>query len=342
MSDKKFKYKTGLVLGKMYPPTKGHLYLIDTALEYAEKVHIIVCHNSTQDISGKDRTWVLKQIYHITRGLKDRVKIHSFCDDGLPQNESYCKTLDEFYSYWVPVVYDNVPELDVVFTSEAYGDDFGRYLGVDHFLVDKARKRVNISATRVRENPFKEWVYIPKKARYLFTKRVAIMGPESVGKSLLTEKLAEHFKTSMIHEWGRTVFERNGNKVSLDDFIKISQLRQEDENRAIEESNKLIITDTEDITTYIFSKMYYPDTYKTIEPYFLEKIKKEKPYDLYILLKPDVPGFQDGTRQFLEERWSHYEEIKLKLKALNVNFIEVGGGWAERFLWSKQEIEKLF
>ena len=47
------KYKSSLVLGKFYGLHTGHLYLIDTALENSEVVHVLACHNPTQTIPGK-------------------------------------------------------------------------------------------------------------------------------------------------------------------------------------------------------------------------------------------------------------------------------------------------
>lgn len=320
------KFKSGLVLGKMYGLHLGHLYLIDTALENCEVVHVVVCHNSTQNIPGDLRVDILNQIY---KGI-NRVKIYSFDDTGLPQSDIGWDK-DDFYKLWVPVVYSIVPHLDVVFTSEDYGDDFAKYLGVHHFLVDKERKKFPISGTKIRSNPFDYWDFIPDEFKPYFVKRIAIMGPESVGKTTLTQNISNRFSTNFVVEYGRLVYESNGNKVGIKDFIPISNGRQDLEDWMIKRSNKLLFCDTEDITTYIFSKMYCPDEYKSIEQHFIDKIHNKPKYDLYILLKPDCDGVQDGTRNFLKERESHYEVIKSELINNNCDFVEVGGNWNERY-----------
>jgi HTH-type transcriptional repressor of NAD biosynthesis genes len=138
------------------------------------------------------------------------------------------------------------------------------------------------------------------------------------------------------------VYEENGNKVELDDFIPISEGRQSIEDWLFLYSNRLLFCDTEDITTYIFSKMYFPDEYKKIEPYF-EKILNQKPkYDLYILLKPDCKVIQDGTRNFLDERWEHYQNIKDELMERGCSFIEIGGDWENRLQDSIKMINIIF
>jgi HTH-type transcriptional repressor of NAD biosynthesis genes len=329
------KFKNGLVLGKFYPPHLGHLYLIDTALENTEVVHVVLCHNSSQTISGELRYQTLKSIYG------DRIKLYLFDDDHLPQSDiGWGK--DDFYALWVPEVYNLIPELDVVFTSEEYGDDFAQYLGVEHFLVDKERKNYPVSGTKVRSNPFDYWKFIPEKIKPHFVKRVVLMGPESVGKSTLTKDLANYFSTNFVIEYGRLVYESNGNRVDLRDFIPISDGRQDLEDWMIKTSNKLLFCDTEDITTYIFSKMYFPDEYRSIEDHFLDKISTKPKYDLYILLKPDCRGRQDGTRNFLKERDTHYEVIKSELIKGGCDFIEIGGDWQERYKKSIEIVKTKF
>ena len=320
-------YKNGLVLGKFFPPHLGHCYLIDTAIENSEHTHVIISHNKSQNIPGEIRFNCLKEIY------KDNpnVTIYQFDDTGLPQHDSECETLDEFYSYWIPEVYKLVKELDVVFTSEDYGDSFAEYLGVKHFLVDKERIKFPVSGTAVRTNPFDKWDLIPDEIKPYFVKRIVVMGPESVGKSTMVKNLATYYNTNFVDEYGRTVYESNGNSVTHKDFIPISEGRQGLEDWIIKKSNKLLFCDTEDITTYLFLKMYCDDWTKEEEQWFLKTLSEKKKYDLYILLKPDFEGVQDGTRGFLEIRQQHYETIKLELIKRECNFIEVGGNWKERF-----------
>lgn len=331
------KYKNSLVLGKFYCVHLGHLFLIDTAISESEFVDVIITHNNSQFIPGEFRYSVLKEIY----GNNNKVKIHLVSDDGMPQHDNECSSLDEFYSYWVPLVYSQVERLDAVFTSEDYGDDFARYLGIEHRLVDKERIKYPISGTKARNNPLDNWHFMPYEMRSFFIKRVALMGPESVGKSTLTENLSKFYKTNFVEEYGRTVFESNGNKISIDDFIPISKGRQDIENKNIRNSNKVIFCDTEDITTYLFSKMFFPNEYQKVEKYFKWSFLNKPKYDLYILLKPDCDGIQDGTRQFLDNRWNHYNEIKKELESQNCNFIEVEGNWDNRLKQSIKEINKI-
>ena len=64
-------FKNSLVLGKFWPFTKGHQYLIDTAISKSEVVHVIITHNSSQNIPGELRYNAIKETYNNTN-VKDK------------------------------------------------------------------------------------------------------------------------------------------------------------------------------------------------------------------------------------------------------------------------------
>ena len=45
--------RTGVVIGKFYPPHRGHKYLIDTAAGQVERLTVIVCARAGQTIPGR-------------------------------------------------------------------------------------------------------------------------------------------------------------------------------------------------------------------------------------------------------------------------------------------------
>ena len=328
-------YKSAYVLGKFLPFTKGHKFLVDTALKNSEKVILLVCSLKSESIPGEIRFNWTKEIY------KDEPRINIIhCTEELPQ---YPEEHPNFWNIWIDVAKRYCPsDIDVIFTSELYGDPYSKHLGIKHHLVDLERKIVPISGTKARTNPFENWDYLPDEVKPYFVKRIAIMGPESTGKSTLTKKLANHYATNFVAEYGRLVYESNGNKVTIDDFIPISVGRQDIEDWMIKHSNKVIFCDTEDLTTFIFSEMYHPtEAYKVVD--YFDKILLSKPkYDLYILLKPDCDAVQDGTRNFLEERWNHYEVIKSEMINRGYNFIEIGGTWDDRYKNSIEVISDIY
>ena len=318
------KYESAYVLGKFMPFHLGHKYLIDTAAKLSKKVTVLVGSLPTEPIPGELRYNWVKETYK-----DNKVVDVKWCNEVLPQ---YPEENPEFWNIWVDVAKRYCPsDIDVIFTSELYGDPYAKHLGIKHHLVDLDRKKFSVSGTLSRNDPFGYWDYLPDVVKPYFVKRVVIMGPESTGKSTLSINLAKHYNTEFVEEYGRTVYEENGMHVDIDDFIKISIGRQKIEDEKIKVANKILFCDTEDITTYYFSKEFYPNDYEKVEDFLLGELNRKKNYDLYILLKPDCEGVQDGTRSFLSERERHYQIIKNLLIERGCEFVEIEGGWKERF-----------
>lgn len=334
------KFKNGLVLGKFMPPHKGHLHLINTALEQCENVFVLICSLESEPIKGVLRYNWLKMIYADVKNIKI---IH--VTDELPQHPDECASKYDFYiKNWCPVVIKHAPILDVVFTSEEYGDEFAEYLCVEHVLVDIDRVLYHTSGTKVRSNPIQEWDYIPDIVKEYYTKRIAIMGPESTGKSILTRMLAEVFETLYVKEHGRTYIETVKPSLQLEkeDFYNIALMHDEQLlNAHIECLRPWIFSDTEAITTKLFGEMYLGDDFKEER---IDEIIKYQWFDLYILLDIDVPWIDDGTRDFPHplDRRRHFNKIKNELDRLGRKYVVINGGdYNERFEKAREIINSL-
>jgi HTH-type transcriptional regulator, transcriptional repressor of NAD biosynthesis genes len=159
-SSQNCRSRTGLVLGKFMPLTTGHCYLIDAALNHVDRLTILVCSLRREPIDGHLRYRWVKETYpqcnvvHVT--------------DELP---SYPHEHPDFWDLWKALILRYAPEVDMVFTSEEYGDKLAETLGCRHICVDLARTTVPISATMVREDPLRYWQYIPPAVRPYYAGR---------------------------------------------------------------------------------------------------------------------------------------------------------------------------
>jgi HTH-type transcriptional repressor of NAD biosynthesis genes len=210
-------------------------------------------------------------------------------------------------------------------------------------VVDADRKRVPISGTEIRKEPFRNWSFMPTVVREQFLKRVCIIGTESTGKSTLTKLLAKHFQTSWVEEYGRTFCETElfGDETLLrfDDYGTIAAGRWADEQRAVKSANRVLLADTNAMITNFYCKLYEGRTNPLVTEY--EKLEN---YDLILFLNDDVPWVADGlrinsdrskTRPLLD---AYLYEVKSDYKD-RVRYIS--GNYQERFNLAVALIEDL-
>ncbi len=293
--------KTGLVIGKFYPPHKGHQYLIETAQKRVKDLFILVCDRSDQKIPGSIRGKWLKTIY-------PRAEVRVIPDIGK----------DDDSKAWAKYTIDTLgfaPE--AVFTSENYGKKYARFMRSKHFMVDKKRKNVPISGTIIRENPLENLNFLDPEIRPYFVKRVVVLGAESTGTTTMARALAEHYKTNWVPEYGRFYSEgklyNNYSDWKTEEFIYIAREQNRIEDEFAKSANKILICDTDSFATSLWHERYMRSLSKEVDALSLNRN-----YDFYFLTDIDVPFIQDGTRDGEHIReWMHnrfIEELKKKKK----------------------------
>ena len=127
--------------------------------------------------------------------------------------------------------------------------------------------------------------------------KIAITGPESSGKSFLTQALAEHFNTCSTIEFARKYLEENGPKYDeeLIHFFIEQQIALED--KALKSAHRILFCDTDLINFKIWLRH---EGYE-IPQELSDKINQPF-YDFNLLLKPNIPWESDQLRQFPNDR----------------------------------------
>lgn len=337
------KYKSGLVLGKFMPFHLGHKYLIDSSLEMCEKLTVLVCTSPSEPIKGELRYHWVKETYvaipevNVVHIIKNPPYRLSDLSPEFSTDED-----DFFWDVWLDTILSNCEDIDVFCSSEKYGDDvvneISSRLGftLPHEMIDLDRTTYNVSGTALRNDLISNWRFLPTIVKSHYTKKIAIVGPESVGKSVMTKMLAEHYNTSYVAEYGREYtnnidMKLDTNEFGLDDISQIAAGQLLREEQALINSNYLFFADTETITTEIWSEIYCHST-----PKWLKDINKLHPYeyDMYFLLDVDVPWVSDGTRYMSDQkqRKEHFNRLRDELYKLGLPFAIVGGSdYQERF-----------
>ena len=152
-------------------------------------------------------------------------------------------------------------------------------------------------------------------------KKIAIVGPESTGKSTITQALAKHYQTLWVSEYARYYCAALTEPCTLQDEINmfIGQVALEQSILAISEKD-LIFCDTTFITVKIWSDEVLGETPQIV----LDALPKYH-YDLYLLMDIDLPWQEDPLRDFPHMREHFMEVWHRELKALNANYVIVGG-----------------
>ena len=153
------------------------------------------------------------------------------------------------------------------------------------------------------------------------TKKIAIVGPESTGKSTITKLLAKHYDTLWVAEFARYYCAALTAPCTMQDEINMfhGQIALEESILAITEKD-FIFCDTTFLTVKIWSDEMLGET-----PQMVLDALAERTYDLYLLLDIDLPWQEDPLRDFPHMR-EHFMSIWHKeLKNLNANYVVISG-----------------
>lgn len=126
------------------------------------------------------------------------------------------------------------------------------------------------------------------------TRRIVILGPESTGKSTLTEQLANHYNTVWVPEYARDHLNRHGMNYTYNDLLTIARRQLTLEDETVESAKRgLVFIDTDMYVMKIWCEFGFGRCHQWI----LDSIAKRK-YSLYLLCNVDLPWQRDGLREY--------------------------------------------
>ena len=306
--------KTGMVLGKFMPPHTGHLYLVEFARSYVDRLTVVVGSLQDEPIPGDLRFEWMKELFpgeqvvHLT--------------DENPQHPS---EHPDFWQIWYDSLMSILPECpDFLFASEDYGSTLAGVLGAEFIPLE--RTVLSVSGTDIRKNPLAWWDYLPRCVRPYYVKKVCLFGPESTGKTTLAKALARHFGTIFVPEYAHVLLSRLCGELEASQMELIAKGQQASERALSRSANRLLFCDTDLLTTTIWSRVLFGDC-----PQWILEAAEDSYYDLYLLLDVDVPWIDDVHRILPDNRRPFFEFCRAELERLNRRYIVLSGSWDERF-----------
>ena len=135
--------------------------------------------------------------------------------------------------------------------------------------------------------------------------KIVVLGPESTGKSTLSEALAKHYGVVDCKEYARQYLHENGTKYNFEDLLTIAKGQLTIEQQAIQKAEQLFIEKSKnkiiiDTNMYVM-KVWCEYVFNDCHTFILDQINKRS-YDLYLLADIDLPWSADEMREYPDEK----------------------------------------
>lgn len=158
-------------------------------------------------------------------------------------------------------------------------------------------------------------------------KKVVVIGPESTGKSTLSEKLAAHFNTVWTPEYAREYIDQLQRPYEEADLLQIAAGQVALEQQMASRANEVLICDTD---LYVI-KVWSEHKYGRCDPRILQQITRQQ-CDLYLLTYIDLPWEEDPQREYPAPEMRHYFYNIYREIVINsgVEWKDIRGSYEER------------
>lgn len=337
--------KVGVCFGGYCPMHRGHLDNIMMAKKENDIVIVAVCGYNNEPRAKELGLSLDRRFKLIKEFFKDDeiVRVVKVNDTELGIDESMSM---ENWNVWLRYVLGEASEqfldkscpiqLHFYVAEEKYRNDLNVLNKQDFFRhvnfmfmpeceITLLPKAVDVSGTKVRQNPLKYWNYIIKPFRKFLTKNILVIGTASEGKTTLVRDISRYFDIPHIEEYGRTYMaarNMSDTDLSCHDFTEfLFHQRQEliDMEEAHENNKGVIISDTDNLITLMYAKAYAndpninftPEEYESLKALVKQHLLKGVYWDHIFMIPPGNKFVDDGTRYMkqssIEERSKNYE-----------------------------------
>ena len=366
---KRFKLKgkkVGIVFGTFAPMHIGHVDLIQRAKRENDAVLVVVSGTNTERDRGQQIGLGLNRRFRYVREVfqddelvvvdkLDEKDMPAYPDGWIPWLEAIHELIKTNTDYEFETLNFYVFEEEYVEQVQQYFENiFNDEFTHQHFCDLSPAKKVTvtlversiipISATEIRNHPFKYWKYITKPFRRHFTKKVLIVGSASGGKTTLVKDLARVYNAPYSLEYAREyqeTFNVRDEELRGHDYMRLLDGQYAQTSAIIDEGSHtgLVITDTNSSVTKAYYDYYCAETAseqekETIELMYQVIVAREK-WDLVILVEPNTEYVNDGFRDMTMSEQHIRDEFTQHLEGLLYPFhgelIRVNGNFFENY-----------
>lgn len=353
--------RVGVVFGTCAPMHRGHLDVIMRAKRENDAGCIVIISGFHGD-RGKDVNANLnfKRRFRYVRELfaKDPLVMVY----GLDEDEIGISGYTDKWDEWL-VEFKRILNIAVTpsttpcfYVSEP---PYAKALTERGWDVTLLERKNPISATKIRENPFKHWNEIVGPFKRVFSTNILITGTASEGKTTLVQDLGKYYGAPFSTEWGRDYIEDSAiceQEVGTADFMAFLEGQYNLNKNLINSpaNNGLFFADTDSLVTEMYAAKYCD------EPTFKFYNKRESlaliqstawmyaeksRWDAIFIVGPRNEFVDDGVRymghgdmQVREQMYSHLLR-NIHEYARYDTLIELNGDYYENFLTIKNYVD---
>lgn len=269
------------------------------------KMHLIVTSHDGETIPGHLRyQWAQKAL-----GGDPNIIVHS-AHNSLEHISGYGKDYNgEGYTsdwgFWGKVATEMCElkdTIDFYFGSESYVPEIAKACGAEPMDIDQDRSTIHTSGTIMRQSPYRNWGSFPDAVKPFFAKKICIVGAPYTGKADLAKELAADYNTVLISEASKRVYNSENRGASRRDFEKIASLHKVQTDALLEQSNRVIISDTDIFLT----KVWYETVFGQAPSERMQELADQKRFDLYVLTDTHGVDFRPSNSFPSEESWHNF------------------------------------
>ena len=160
--------------------------------------------------------------------------------------------------------------------------------------------------------------------------RLCLIGPECTGKTTIAARLAERYGALWVPEYAREYAATVARPLTAEDANPIASGQLALEDRFIDQAqrlgSRLLIFDTDLLSTYVYARHYYGWAPDWLDPLLPTRLANH-----YLLMSPDTPFTLDEVRDPTADRQAIHAAMAATLDALGAPYTRVGGGWGARW-----------
>jgi len=168
-------------------------------------------------------------------------------------------------------------------------------------------------------------------------RKIAIVGPESTGKTQLCEQLAKHYQTTFVPEFARDFLLERNNIYTQEDLLYIAAQQAILEKKMEAEANGYLFIDNDFINMKIWMQEVFQQNNVSIHQMIINH-----PYQLYLLCEIDVAWQADKLRQNENNRAYLYQRFEKELNDYQFPYVKISGIGETRLLHAIEKIDLHF